>query len=56
MIPNVTELTPEQFRHWVQSLVDEPLFESRDRLVAFLAEHADTAALEAEFRDFFEYY
>ena len=56
MRPNITELIPEQFREWIQSIVDESLFESRRRLVALLAENADKAALEEEFRDFFEYY
>ena len=56
MIPNITELTPEQFRDWIQSLVNESLFESRERLVAVLANNADRAALEAELRDFFDDY
>ena len=56
MTPNITELTPEQFREWVQSIVDESLFASRGRLVTLLAENADKAALEEEFRDFFEDY
>ena len=56
MPPNIIELTPEQFREWVQSIVNESLFESRGRLVTLLAENADKAALEEEFRDFFEYY
>ena len=56
MILNITELTPEQFRDWIQSLVNESLFESRERLVALLANNADRAALEAELRDFFEDY
>lgn len=56
MRPNVTEFTPEQFREWIQALVNEPLFESRERLVALLTNNADRAALETELRDFFEGY
>ena len=56
MIPNITEFTSEQFRDGVQPLVNESLFESRERLVALLANRADKAALEAEFRIFFEDY
>ena len=56
MIPNITEFTPEQFRDWVQSLVNESLFESRERLVALLANNTDRAALEAGLRDFFDDY
>lgn len=56
MIPNITEFTPEQFREWIQFLVNESLFESRERLVALLTNNADRAALEAELRDFFEEY
>ncbi len=56
MTPNITEFTPEQFREWIQALVDDTLFESRERLVALLTNNADRAALEAELRDFFEEY
>ena len=56
MVPSITEFTPEQFRAWIQSLVDDTLFESRERLVALLTNNADRAALEAELRDFFEEY
>ena len=56
MTPNATEFTSEQFRDWVQSLVNESLFESRERLVALLTNNADRAALEAELRDFFDGY
>lgn len=33
MIPNITELTPDQFHEWIQSIVDEPLFASRERTI-----------------------
>ena len=56
MTPNITELTPAQFHEWVQSIVDETLFESRERLVALLAENANTEALAEEFREFFDDY
>ena len=56
MTPNITELTPAQFHEWGQSIVDETLFESRERLVALLAENANTEALAEEFREFFDDY
>ena len=56
MIRDITKLTPEQFHEWIQSIVDETLFESRERLVTLLTENATKAALEEEFRDFFEDY
>ena len=56
MTPNITELTPVQFHEWVQSIVAETLFESRERLVALLAENANTEALAEEFREFFDDY
>ena len=56
MTPNITKLAPERLREWIQSIVDETLFESHRRLVALLAENADKAVLEEEFRDFFEDY
>lgn len=28
MTPNITKLVPEQLREWIQSIVDETLFES----------------------------
>ena len=53
---DLTELTPEQFHEWIQSIVNETLFESRDRLFTLLTENADKVALAEEFRDFFEDY
>ena len=37
-------------------IINCPLFESRERLVALLAKNADRDALEAEFREFYEGY
>ena len=53
MIRDLTELTLEQFHEWIQSIVNETLFESRDRLATLLTENADKVALAEEFRDFF---
>ena len=40
----------------IQPFVERLLFTSRERLVALLAQDADRAALETEFREFFEGY
>lgn len=53
---DLTELTHEEFHEWIQSIVNETLFESRNRLATLLTENANRAALEEEFRDFFEDY
>ena len=53
---NITDMTHTQFSTWLMPIVDRSLFESRERLVALLAENADREALESEFREFYEGY
>jgi len=49
-------MTQAQFRAWLVTIVDCPFFESRERLVALLAENADRTALETELQEFYEGY
>ena len=53
---NITGMTHAQFSTWLTPIVNCPLFESRERLVALLAENADRTALETELREFYEGY
>ena len=55
-VEDVRSLTPKQFRDWIGRVVAESLFTARNRMVVLLAENADRAALEEEFREFFEEY
>ena len=56
MIPNITEMTLEQFNGWLTSILEEGIFVSRERLIMLLAEGAPHEELEDEFREFFEDY
>ncbi|MXV73516.1 hypothetical protein F4Z99_04460 [Candidatus Poribacteria bacterium] len=56
MTNNIINMTQTQFSTWLVPIVDRPLFASRERLVALLAENADRAALEAELQEFYEGY
>ena len=56
MTHDITAMTHAQLSTWLVPIIDCPLFESRERLVALLAENADRAALETEFREFYEGY
>lgn len=56
MTHDITDMTHAQFSIWLVPIVDRPLFESRERLVALLAENADRAALETELQEFYEGY
>ncbi len=56
MTQNPMTFTAAALHDWVQPFVERLLFTSRERLVALLAQHADRAALETEFREFFEGY
>ena len=56
MTYDITKMTHTQFSTWLVPIVDRPLFESRERLVALLTENADRTALEAEFQEFYEGY
>ncbi len=53
---DITSMTHAAFSTWLTPIIDRPLFESRERLVALLAENADRDALEAEFCEFYEGY
>lgn len=53
---DITSMTHAAFSTWVTPIINCPLFESRERLVALLAENADRDALETEFREFYEDY
>ena len=53
---NITGMTHAQFSDWLTPIVNCPLFESRERFVALLAENADRAALETELQEFYEGY
>ena len=53
---NITSMTQAQFSDWLTPIVKCPLFESRERLVALLAENADRDALATELREFYEGY
>ncbi len=53
---NITDMTHAQFSDWLTPIVNCPLFESRERLIALLAENADRAALETELQEFYEGY
>ncbi|RKU09200.1 hypothetical protein C6503_21925 [Candidatus Poribacteria bacterium] len=56
MTHDITKMTHPQFSTWLVPIVDCPLFESRERLVALLTENADRAALETELQEFYEGY
>ena len=53
---SLTDMTPMQFRKWLNSIVDESLFAVRDRLVVLIAHNADREALAEGFRELFESY
>ena len=53
---NITDMTHAQFSSWLTPIVDQSLFESRERLVSLLVENADREALESELREFYEGY
>ena len=53
---DITSMTHAAFSTWLTPIINRPLFESRERLVALLAENADKDALETEFREFYEGY
>ena len=53
---DITEMTYTQFSNWLMPMIEHPLFESRERLVALLVKNADRAALETELREFYEDY
>lgn len=56
MTHDITGMAHAAFSTWLTPIINRPLFESRERLVALLAKNADRDALEAEFREFYEGY
>ena len=56
MTHDITKMTYAQFSTWLVPIVNRPFFESRERLIALLAENADRAALETELQEFYEGY
>ena len=61
MIPNktklvLTDMSPVQFRKWLRPLMNEPLFEDRDKLITLLAQDTDRETLTEGFRAVFEAY
>ena len=56
MTYDITTMRHAQFSTWLAPIVDRPLFESRERLVALLTENADRETLETEFQEFYEGY
>lgn len=56
MTNNITDMTQAQFTTWLIPIITCSLFESRERLVALLAENTDREALENEFQEFYEGY
>ena len=53
---DITSMTHAAFSTWLSPIINCPLFESRERLVALLAKNADRDALEAELCEFYEGY
>ena len=56
MTHDITAMTHTQFSAWLVPIIDRPFFQSRERLVALLAENADRAALDTELQEFYEGY
>ena len=56
MTHDITKMTHTQLTTWLVPIIDLPFFESRERLVALLAENADKDALETELQEFYEGY
>ena len=56
MSHDITRMTHAAFTTWLTPIINCPLFESRERLIALLAENAARDALETEFIEFYEGY
>ncbi|MCY3741023.1 MAG: hypothetical protein OXH00_08375 [Candidatus Poribacteria bacterium] len=56
MTHDLTSMTHAEFSTWLAPIIACSLFESRERLVALLAENADKDALETELQEFYEGY
>lgn len=53
---SVTDMTSAQFREWCLLIMNEALFNDRDKLVTLLAQNTDRETLTEGFRAFFEAY
>ena len=51
-VKNITEMSPVEFRKLLDTLVNEEIFKSRERLAALLAKGSSREELDAEFMDF----
>ena len=49
---NIKEMSHTEFRELLETLVNEELFNSRERLAALLANNSSREVLEAEFLEF----
>ena len=56
MTHSIVDMTHGQFSTWLAPILNQSLFESRERLIALLAENSDRDALETELREFYEGY
>ena len=56
MTPNIIDMTSQQLRDWLASVVAGDIFASREKLIALLAENGPHESLEQEFREFFNGY
>ena len=56
MTNDITKMTHAAFSTWLTPIITCSLFESRERLVALLAENANRDALETELQEFYEGY
>ena len=56
MTPNITDMTSQQLRAWLASIVATDIFASREKLVALLTTDSLHEVLEQEFREFFNGY
>ena len=56
MTPNITDMTSQQLRAWLTSIVATDIFASREKLVALLTTDSLHEALEQEFREFYNGY
>ena len=51
-VKNITEMSPVEFRKLLDTLVNEEIFKSRERLAALLAKGSSREELDAEFMEF----
>ena len=56
MTPNITDMTFQQFRDWLTSIIDGGIFALHKQLIAFLGNGGHHEELAEEFREFFNSY